>query len=70
MLSDNRQFGRIKHYGEPIKKVRPSVGCLKLKHKSGKFEVLEQNMPFPRLQFVKKLWMEKGYKSEDLIITY
>jgi len=68
--TENRQFGRNKFYGEPIKKIRPQVGSLKLKLKNGKFEVLEQNMPWSYCQFQKKLWVAKGYKSKDLIITY
>jgi hypothetical protein len=49
---------------------RPLVGQLLWILPSGKSHVLESGKPFAILQLLKKQYLQRGYKKEQLKITY
>lgn len=68
---NNIEFGRIKAgYNVSNSKVRkPKNGSLVLVE--GKHEtILKNDLPFSLIQFHKRQYIQKGYKSENLKVRY
>ena len=49
---------------------KPASGKLIEVLPTGRRNVLAENKPFPYLQFLKKKYLQQGFKKETLKITY